>query len=386
MQFPRETLPDFSERVMATSSSEGGSLFNIEKLNGTNFPFWKEQIYNVLVQKKQVKPIKQKGIKPEDMGQDDWDELDELARSTIMLTLTKSVYFNVKEMKTTYMLWEKLCGLYEQKSAASQVYWLKQLVDLKMKEGTAMSSHLNDFNTIFSNLSAQDVEFEDSVKALFLLITLPESWDIFCTAISNSAPAGGLTATNVESSLLTEEVNRKNLNNTRGGSALVVRGRSDKKKGPNKNKSKSKSRERSAKDMECYHCGKKGHYKRDCRLFKQEKGKDKEKEDKPKEKESINAVEEVSEPDVSSDEYGEICFTSNLESAELVTTDDNMVMHDWILDSGASFHVTPHREWFTNYDASRTGRVRLGNYYACEIEGVGDVQLKFQQGSTYDMF
>ena len=86
-------------------------MFNIEKLNGTNFPFWKEQIYNVLVQKKQVKPIKQKGIKPKDMGQDDWDELDELARSTIMLTLTKSVYFNVKEMKTTYELWEKLCGL-----------------------------------------------------------------------------------------------------------------------------------------------------------------------------------------------------------------------------------------------------------------------------------
>ena len=48
MQFPRETLPDFSERVMATSLSEGGLLFNIEKLNGTNFPFWKEQIYNVL--------------------------------------------------------------------------------------------------------------------------------------------------------------------------------------------------------------------------------------------------------------------------------------------------------------------------------------------------
>ena len=27
----------------------------------------------------------------------------------------------------------KLCDLYEKKSAASQVYWLKQSVDLKMK-------------------------------------------------------------------------------------------------------------------------------------------------------------------------------------------------------------------------------------------------------------
>ena len=138
---------------MATSSNES-SLFNIEKLDGTNFPYWKEQIYNVLVQKKQVKRIKLKGVKPKGTTQEDWDDLDELARSTIMLTLSKSMYFNVKDMKTSHELWEKLCGLYEQKSAASQVYWLKQLVDLKMKEGTSMSNHLNDFNTIYSNLVA----------------------------------------------------------------------------------------------------------------------------------------------------------------------------------------------------------------------------------------
>ena len=53
------------------------------------------------------------------------------------------------------------------------------------------------------------------------------------------------------------------------------------------------------------------------------------------------------------------------------------------MDSGASFHVTPHREWFTNYDAKRTSRVQLGNDYACEIMGVGDVKLKFQHGSTF---
>ena len=60
-------------------------------------------------------------------------------------------------------------------------------------------------------------------------------------------------------------------------------------------------------------------------------------------------------------------------------------MHDWILDLGASFHVTPHKEWFTTYDASCKGRVRLENGYACEIVGVGDMQLKFQHGSTFTL-
>ncbi|MCO5584057.1 hypothetical protein L7F22_037979 [Adiantum nelumboides] len=95
-----------------------------------------------------------------------------------------------------------------EQSAASQVYWLKKLVDSKMKEGTPMSNHLNEFNTIYSQLSTQGVKFDEPVRAMFLLITLPKSWDTFCTALSNSAPLDGLTIAGVEGSLLTEETNK----------------------------------------------------------------------------------------------------------------------------------------------------------------------------------
>ena len=78
------------------------TVFHIEKLDGTNFPFWKEQIYNVLIQKKQVKSIKFKGVKLE--NQDEWVEMDELARSTIMLSMTKTVYYNVNKCVTSYDL------------------------------------------------------------------------------------------------------------------------------------------------------------------------------------------------------------------------------------------------------------------------------------------
>ena len=312
----------------------------------------------------------------------DWDNLNELSKSTIMLTLSKLVYFNVKDMKTSHELWEKLCGLYEQKSAASQVYWLKQLVDLKMKEGTSMSNHLNDFNTIYSNLVAQEVEFPDSVKALFLLITLLDSWDTFRTAISNSAPPSGLTEANVASSLLTEEVNRKNLDSTQSGTTRYVWWRSqDKGKSQDRARSKSKSRG-SLKNIECYNCGKKGHLKKDCRSSKKDK---KEKQDKGKKKQDESSsgvkIEEINAVDGDSEE-GEILLNSGLESSQLVTTDD-LAVQDWIMDSGASFHVTPHCEWFTRYDAKRTGQVCLGNDHACEIKGVGDVKLKFQHGSTF---
>ncbi|MCO5598381.1 hypothetical protein L7F22_052476 [Adiantum nelumboides] len=98
--------------------------------------------------------VKLKGERPEGMDKDDWEELDELACFTIMLTLAKNVYFNVAKETTTYGVWQKLCDMYEKQSATSHIYWLKKLVDLKMKKGTVMSNHLNEFRTIFSQLRA----------------------------------------------------------------------------------------------------------------------------------------------------------------------------------------------------------------------------------------
>ena len=61
-----------------------------------NFNYWKEQIYGVLVIKKLIKPIRLQGIQPDDMDDDAWLELDDLAKYTILLSVSKNVYFNVQ--------------------------------------------------------------------------------------------------------------------------------------------------------------------------------------------------------------------------------------------------------------------------------------------------
>ncbi|MCO5608165.1 hypothetical protein L7F22_062371 [Adiantum nelumboides] len=63
-----------------------------------------------------------------------------------------------------------------------------------------------------------------------------------------------------------------------------------------------------------------------------------------------------------------------------LTAKDRHAMSDWIIDSGASLHVSPHKERFTSYVATKD-YVKLGNEQVCDILGVGDVQLKFQNGS-----
>ena len=65
-----------------------------------------------------------------------------------------------------------------------------------------MPTHLNECNSIFGQLNGQGIEFNDPLKALLLLITLPKTWDTSKKTISNSAILDGLSSAMVESSLL----------------------------------------------------------------------------------------------------------------------------------------------------------------------------------------
>jgi hypothetical protein len=47
----------------------------------------------------------------------------------------------------------------------------------------------------------------------------------------------------------------------------------------------------------------------------------------------------------------------------------------WIVDSGASFQLTPKRECFSSYIAGDYGYVRMGNEDECKIVGIGNVCL-----------
>ena len=49
-------------------------------------------------------------------------------------------------------------------------------------------------------------------------------------------------------------------------------------------------------------------------------------------------------------------------------------------DSGASFHFTPHREWFCEYEKYDGGDVFLGDDKKARIIGRGNVKLNLQSG------
>ena len=143
--------------------------FKVEKFNGQNFQLWKMQMEDYLYQKDLYVPLDGKAKKLASMTDGEWAILDRKALGTIRLCLAASVAFNISTAKTTKDLMKALAKLYEKPSASNKVFLMKRLFNMKMSEGGSVADHLNEFNTVTSQLSSVGVTFDDEVRALLIL-------------------------------------------------------------------------------------------------------------------------------------------------------------------------------------------------------------------------
>ena len=63
----------------------------------------------------------------------------------------------------------------------------------------------------------------------------------------------------------------------------------------------------------------------------------------------------------------------------------NSPVESWILDSSASFYLSPSKELFQNFKSRNFGKVYLADNKALEIEGKGDVCIKTTSGNQWTL-
>jgi hypothetical protein len=158
----------------------------VEKFNSQNYQLWKMQMEDYLYQKDLFLPLSRVAKKPTAMKDEEWEILDRKAPGTIQLSLATSVAFNISKEKTSNCLMDALAKLYEKPSTSNKVFLMKRLFNMKMLEGGFVADHLNEFNMVTNQLSSIKVDFDDEVRALLILCSLPESWNGLVMAVSNS--------------------------------------------------------------------------------------------------------------------------------------------------------------------------------------------------------
>jgi len=58
---------------------------------------------------------------------------------------------------------------------------------------------------------------------------------------------------------------------------------------------------------------------------------------------------------------------------------------DWILDTGATYHVCPNRAWFSSFEKLDGYYTVIGDDHQCNIEGIGTVRVKMQDGIVREL-
>ena len=154
-------------------AKEVGKASGIEKFNDIDFGFWRMQIEDYLYRKKLHLLLL--GEKLATMKEEEQTLLDKQVLGVIRLTLSRSVAHNVVKEKTIADLMKVLSSTYEKSSANKKVHLMKKLFNLKMVENALVAQHLNEFNTITNQLSSIEIDFDDEIRALIVLASLPNS-------------------------------------------------------------------------------------------------------------------------------------------------------------------------------------------------------------------
>eukprot|EP00253_Pinus_taeda_P017618 PITA_17618 len=160
-----------------------GAKIEIKKFNDQSFELWKLNMEDLLVDK------------------DQWIAVD----------LVEA---------TTKDLWDKLGTLCQSKSLVNKLFLQKKLYNLRMKDGNSVTENLNAFNIVVIQLAPIDIKISDEDKCIIsLLCSLPDSWDSLVIAIGSNATT--LHFDEIVSSLLTEKMRQKNMEN-QNGDALSI--------------------------------------------------------------------------------------------------------------------------------------------------------------------
>lgn len=69
---------------------------------------------------------------------------------------------------------------------------------------------------------------------------------------------------------------------------------------------------------------------------------------------------------------------NNPDADFLVTNTENRPKFEWILDSSCSYHMCPHRDWFSTYEYVEGRVVIMGNNTQCKVVGKGTIKIKTQ--------
>ena len=305
----------------------------IDKLDGANWTTWKFQMKHLLLAKELWRIVDGTEVLAEDAGADAraaFGRRSQKAFSVIVLAINSSQLYLVTSSETPSAAWTALRNHYERDTLANKLLLKKQYFRAEMKDGTSVERHLKQMKELTDRLAAIGAPIAEEDQVVTLLGSLPKSYSTFVTAVEARE---NVTLDYLQQALPHEEQKMEvKVDVPRRDAALV--GGAGKKFRPRRT-------------VICFRCKKAGHIQRDC----------------PERKKSPHKADVAVEEEESNSAFP--------ASTDRPQTDK------WLVDSGASSHMTCNKELLVDYhEFDSPEKVGLGDGRTVSALGYGNVHLK----------
>src|ERR1700735_1336282 len=280
---------------------------------------------------------------------DEWAAVHRRALAYLRLYIKPDIYSIISsniDYPTFYDKWQVLENTYGGASGSIAVFnILIQLIETRLDDSAPLAPQLAKLNEARVKLFNASMGVSDTQYCLLLLRALPPSYEALASTILATGAPTTLRHVEITARILSEEAHRSG----QSGSSLNAAARA-----PVKGSGKGKKRDHS--QLTCHYCNKKGHIKPDCRKRKKDEEEAAKKASGSGTK-AANAHIKVPTPPVpSSDSIQEVHEDEeNSIGVALYAAERER----WMMDSGATHHISPHKSAFKDYTPCK-GTVRLG--------------------------
>ena len=333
----------------------------LEALTGQNWNVWSATITAIL-QLNEVDSILAYDMVPTGVDADDWASIQKKTKAYLCLYCAADVHSTVAseiDFPTFKHKFDRLRETYGGVSSTAIFNLWIELTLARLDDQSPLAPQLARLNEARVKLANANMGVSDIQYSLILLNALPKSYEVVASTLLALGPATSLKYSKITARILNEE-GRKS-----GPSASLNLASAPVKTGKKKNKDHS--------NLICHYCKNKGHIQPNCRKKKKDEAeKKKREEDSNAESSKKAANSHVLIPTTASiEEVNESEMDFALYTAE---------RERWMMDSGATHHMSPFKSDFTDY-APCQGAVSLGDKSSVKQIGVGSVIFKTSQGT-----
>jgi len=295
---------------------------------------------------------------------------DDKARCTIVLALADDLLSIIRDLNTAKETWDALAHRFNDTSISNMIFVRRKFLNITMNATDTMAAHISNVKNIYDKLKSIGGRVDETDHCLVLLQSLPETYDNMVIALTTGRDLKDLKYVLVTNSLIQEELRRaeQGVSRSAASEGALYSGEAGGRGWRNNGGGGGGGRGRGGRGngRHCTFCGKNGHDESDCYRKKrcaycQNPGHDeticrkKQRDIKGASALAARAAQQHAEQanlvpgrhtaNTTPSAAGEYALVGNGAPDTVYDVDDD----DWIIDSGATSHMTASSIDMSNY-------------------------------------